>query len=87
MPEDLDLSEWITTREAAELSGYRPLNIIRIVNKGHVRGVKVGRDWLVNKDDVLAYVEKIEYLGRAKFDPWRTGARQRDEDENEAGEQ
>lgn len=81
MPEDFELSELITTLEAAELSGYRPLNIRRLVLKGHVRGVKVGRDWLVHKGDVLAYVAEIEQLGRAKFDPWRTGARQKDDDE------
>ncbi len=81
MPEDFD--QWITTREAAELSGYRPLNIIRLVHKGHVRGVKFGRDWIVNKADVLAYVAEIERLGRAKFDPWRTGARRKDDETGE----
>jgi hypothetical protein len=33
----------------------------------------------LSKADVLAYAEKMKQLGPAKHDPWRTGARQRQE--------
>lgn len=81
MPEDFD--QWITTAEAAELSGYRPFHLRRLAANGRIEAKKQGRDWFVNRDALLAYVAEIERLGRAKFDPWRTGARQR---EDEAGE-
>lgn len=76
MPE-LNPEEWMTTTQAAELMGYNYAHVRYLVRKGHVVGMKMGRDWLVRRDSVLAYIEEIKQLGPAKHDPWRSGARQR----------
>jgi excisionase family DNA binding protein len=69
--------EWITTTEAAELTGYKPVTFRWLVKEGRIKGQKRGRDWFLSKADVLAYTEEMKQLGTAKHDPWRTGARQR----------
>lgn len=79
MPDELE--GWITTAEAAKLTGYNVYHVRRLAARGRVKAEKFGRDWFVDKADILAYVQEIEELGPAKFDPWRTGARQKDDDE------
>ncbi len=32
-----------------------------------------------HKKEVLAYADEMRQLGPAKYDPWRTGARQRND--------
>ena len=63
---------WIDTREASELTGYSVSLIAILARKGKVGALKVGRDWLVNRDDVLAYQAEMNRLGNAKHDPRRS---------------
>ena len=77
MPEDFNPTEWITTKEAAELTGYFVTHVRHLIRKGHIKGQKFGRDWMVDRDSVLAYAKEMEQLGEAKYDPWRTGSRKR----------
>lgn len=70
-----ELSEWITTKEAAELTGYTTSYIRKAIYRDRLKGKKLGRDWVLRKDEVLAYAEKMKKLGPSKHDPWRTGAR------------
>lgn len=74
--------QWITTGEAAELTGYTTAHFRQLIQRGRLRARKRGRDWFLDKDEVLAYAEEMAQLGRSKFDPWRTGARRRAEDED-----
>lgn len=66
-----DVVEWVTTEEAAELTGYKPVSLRWLARKGRIRGHKRGRDWYLDKANVLAYVEEMERLGPAKHDPTR----------------
>ncbi len=84
MPEDFE--KWITTAEAGELSGYNVYHVRRLAVQGKIEAKKQGRDWFLSKSSLLEYVERMQALGPAKHDPWRTGARQHDEDEAEAGD-
>ena len=73
MPDDFNPVEWITTKEAAELTHIR-----RLVKEGKITGTKRGgRDWWVDKASVKAYIAEMKRLGPAKHNPWRTGARQK----------
>lgn len=74
---DFNPTEWITTVEAAELTGYSVQYIRRLIKKGRVSGKKWARDWLVKKASLLAYQETMRQLGSSKHDPWRTGARRK----------
>lgn len=77
MPDDFNPTEWITTAEAAELTGYNIQYVRRLIAKGRVTAEKWGRDWFVEKASLLAYAEEMSRLGSAKHDPWRKGARRR----------
>jgi len=72
------MPEWITTAEAAELTGYHVKYVRRLVKEGKIAGTKRGgRDWWVDKASVKAYADEMRRLGPAKHNPWRTGARQK----------
>ena len=77
MANDISPTELITTAEAAKLTGYRRAHIRYLLKEGHITGKKFGRDWMIDPVSVRAYIRKMEELGSAKHDPWRTGARQR----------
>lgn len=68
---DFNPIEWITTGEAAELTGYTSDYIRKAIRRGLLEGMKRGRDWFLNKADVLAYKEKMDALGDRKHNPWR----------------
>ena len=71
MGQDFNLMEWITTKEAAELTGYSPVTLRQCAREGRIEGCKRGRDRFLSKEDVVNYVEEMERLGTAKHDPTR----------------
>lgn len=66
------MAEWITTAEAVELSGYHPVTLRKLLLSGKVQGQKWGREWQVSRTSLLAYVRKVEKLGK------RRGPKRRD---------
>lgn len=66
-----DVTEWITTAEAAELTGYSSVTLRQFVREGRLQGRKRGRDWFLDRESVLAYVGEMKRLGTAKHDPRR----------------
>ncbi len=70
MPDDFNPMEWITTKEAAELTGCHVKHIRRLVKEGKITGTKRGgRDWWVDKASVKAYIAEMKRLGPAKHNP------------------
>ena len=63
LSESQSMAEWITTKEAAELSGYHMKHIRRLILAGKVKGRKVSIVWLVDRASLLSYVRKAEKLG------------------------
>jgi excisionase family DNA binding protein len=78
MPDDFTPIDWLTTAEAAELTGYTDAHIRLLINRGRLPAVKRGGAWFLRRQDVMAYAEEMKRLGPAKHDPWRTGARRRE---------
>ena len=78
---NLNLSDWITTKQAAELTGYEPAHIRYLAQKESIQARKFGKAWMINRHSVQAYAEEMKRLGGAKHDPWRTGARSSKTDE------
>ncbi len=66
-----DLGKWITTTEAAELTGYTGALIRYLARNGHVKAQKFGRDWMIDRQSVIAYAEEMQRLGTDKHDPTR----------------
>jgi excisionase family DNA binding protein len=77
---DFNPSEWLTTKEAAELSGYDASYVRLLVRRGKVEGRKFGKAWMVNRQSVCEYAEKMKDLGPSKHDPRRIGVRQAKEE-------
>ena len=69
--ENKELANWITTREAAELTGYVVVYIRNLAQKERIRAIKHGRDWLIDRDDVLKYRHDMDVLGPQRHNPWR----------------
>lgn len=78
---DFDPIEWITTSEAAELTGYTSGYFRKAISRGLICGKKRGRDWFLNKAEVLAYKAKMDALGDSKHNPWKPGGRERKDGE------
>ncbi len=54
------MADWITTQQAAELSGYHPEHIRRLVREGRINARKFGIVWMINKQSLLAFVQNAE---------------------------
>lgn len=79
MANDFDPTQWITTGEAAELTGYSASNFRKAIGKLLLRAEKHGRDWFLDRREVLHYAETMRQAGPAKQNPWdaATGGRRR----------
>ena len=65
------LGDWITTSEGAELTGYSTAYVRILAGAKRIRTRRVGRDWLVSREDLLAHKAKMDSLGTDKHNPWR----------------
>jgi excisionase family DNA binding protein len=61
--------EWLTTAEAAELSGYHAEYIRQIIKTGKVRAKKFGPVWQVSKQSLLDYLETAREKGDKRWGP------------------
>lgn len=52
--------DWITTQEAAELSGYHVNYLRKLIRRGDIRGRKVSIVWLVDRPSLLEYMAQAE---------------------------
>jgi excisionase family DNA binding protein len=53
-------TDWITTAQAAELSGYHPERIRELMREGRVEAQKFGTLWQVSRASLLAYLKASE---------------------------
>ena len=60
------MADWITTTEAAQLTGYHPKHIRRLILTGRVKGQKFGQAWQVDRASLFAYVHTTEKLGEKR---------------------
>ncbi len=59
----MEHDEWLTVNQAAELSGYHPDHIRRLIRRGEIGAHKFGPVWAVDRDSLNAYLHKMEMLG------------------------
>jgi excisionase family DNA binding protein len=62
MPEEIEnMTNYISTAEAAELADYTPGYVRRLAREGKIRARKVTpRAWIVHKGDVLEHKRTVE---------------------------
>lgn len=70
-PAPLDLSEWMTAREGAALTGYNEAYIRHLARDGHVESRKVASALLVSRASLLAYKAEMDALGTKRFSKTR----------------
>jgi excisionase family DNA binding protein len=66
------MADWITTKQAAEMSGYSAYHIRELINTGKVKAQKFGEVWQIDRRSLLAYLKVAEKQG-AKRGPKRKG--------------
>lgn len=66
------MTEELSVKEAAELTGYSEDHVYHLAQTGRIKARKVLTVWQIDKDDLLAY------LARMEEDP-RGGPRRRSE--------
>lgn len=57
------LTDGITTKAAATLSGYHQTHVRRLARLGLIVAEPFGRDWVVSKASLLAYMKKMSEQG------------------------
>lgn len=62
---------WITTTEAAQISGYHRDHIRRLIRSEEIDAHKWGRDWMVSRESLFAYLGKMGKRG-ARRGPKKT---------------
>ena len=63
------LDDWITTTEAAELSGYHPERLRELIRDGKIEARKFGTIWQVSQSSLLAYVKAAKKAGDKRWGP------------------
>jgi excisionase family DNA binding protein len=64
-----ELPDYITTEEAAEISGLHVNYIRKLARAGKIRADKKGV-WLIYREDLLRYIDEMKALGTDKHN-WR----------------
>ena len=67
----IDGMEYVSVEEAAELTGYAPAYIRRLLRQRKIKAVKKGLMWWVELESIQAYKREMDSLGDSKFSPWR----------------
>jgi len=65
--------EWISVKQAADLSGYDRQHVRRLMRAGRVKAEKLPgmQEWLIDKASLQAYVKQMKQLGDEKYNPYR----------------
>ena len=50
------IGDWLTSREAAQETGYNVEHIRRLVRTGRLKAQKLGRDWVIDRASLLEYL-------------------------------
>lgn len=58
--------DWITTREAVELSGYSPVHLRDLLRDGRIKGRKFVIVWQVSRSSLLAYLREQSKRGEKR---------------------
>ena len=61
--------EWLSVSEAAELSGYHPEYIRRLIRDGEIEGRKFSIVWQVRRESLNSYMENANSQQDKRFTP------------------
>jgi len=72
------MEDWLTTQQAAELSGYHPDHLRRLIRAGEIRGRKWGQAWQVSRESLLVYLDAAAKAGDKRWGSKSGSSRQSD---------
>ena len=58
--------EWLTTEQAADLSGYHPDHVRRLVRAKHIEAKKWGQAWMISRESILDYGRRSRASGQKR---------------------
>jgi excisionase family DNA binding protein len=61
--------DWLTTREAASLTGYSAITFRQAARRGTIPHTKKGNILLFRREDVVSYYQRMMELGSSKHTP------------------
>ena len=64
-----DPHEWITSAEAATLTGYSRDTFIKATRRGAIESTKRGNMLFYRREEIIEYVKKMRELGTRKHTP------------------
>jgi hypothetical protein len=64
--------EWLTTKQAAEISGYSPQYVTRLLRQKKVKSQKFFTVWQISKSSLLAYIREAKKSEDKRWGP-KTG--------------
>jgi len=62
----MSIDEWISVRDAAQLSGYNKEHITRLIREGKIKAKKFSIVWQISRSSLEAYIAKTEKLGNKR---------------------
>lgn len=63
------MPDWMTSQEAADASGYALTHIRHLAREGKIGAQRKGRDWWIDRDKLMQYVNAMNDLGNRRHDP------------------
>lgn len=60
------ISDLISLLDASKLSSLSSTQVRRLVEKGKLWGIKIGRDWITTQKDIVEYMSQEHPRGRKK---------------------
>lgn len=60
--------DYITTDEAAKLSGFTEQYIRKMIREQRIEGKKLRRDWILKRDSLLKFLATERKVGRPAID-------------------
>jgi len=58
--------DWITTKDACEISGYHPDHLRVLIRSGKIQAKKFGPVWQVSKGSLLLFIESAKAKGEKR---------------------
>lgn len=71
------MEDWLTTYDAAEVSGYNPDYIRQLIRSKKVLGRKWGPSWQVNRKSIEEYMKREAKLGERRGAKPKPGSKRR----------
>ena len=60
------LEDWLSTKQAAKLSGYHSEHIRRLIRAGDIDARKWGNAWMISLESLLQYIDQVGSQGQKR---------------------